>query len=145
MVCYNSMSPLPLQLLLLCSTSILCSFSCSCTLTLCSTSLLPLYALCCLCMLYVAPLISTSGMYWSHSTHMHNYRKITLSSLFCMSFSPRVLLPDHHSNSSSSLVVILNLFIISGRYLEILWLLWQSQLFVFSGSYSSVIFGFFGF
>jgi hypothetical protein len=45
-------------------------------------------------------------------------------------------LHDHHGNSSSSLVVILNAFIISGRFPEILWLLWQSQLFIFSVSYS---------
>jgi hypothetical protein len=36
-------------------------------------------------------------------------------------------LPDHTLNSSSSLAIMLSLFFISGRYVEILWLLWQLQ------------------
>jgi hypothetical protein len=63
-------------------------------------------------------------------------KKHTLSSMFCISFSHQVLCQIIMTNSSSSLVVILNMFIISGRYPKIPWLLWQSQLFFFSVSYS---------
>jgi hypothetical protein len=142
MVCYNSMSPLPSSTSMLCSASAsFCFYALLCFL-LCSTppvvqllffllcSVLPLHAL-------HLPLISPSGyaLCLILPTCI-TFEKNSLSSLFCMSFSHSSPLPDHHSNSSSSLVVILNLFIISGRYPKILWLLWQSQLFVFSVSYN---------
>jgi hypothetical protein len=48
-------------------------------------------------------------------------------------------LPDHHGNSSCSLVVQPYVFIISEYYAEIPYLLWQSKLFVFSVIYSQSI------
>jgi hypothetical protein len=45
-------------------------------------------------------------------------------------------LHDHHGNSLYSMAVMLNVFIIRGHLLEIPWLFWQSQLFIFSGSYN---------
>jgi hypothetical protein len=60
----------------------------------------------------------------SHSTpHAAISEKLTIFSVLCVFLTPIPLL-DHHSNSSFSMVVILNLFIISGHYPNILWLLW---------------------
>jgi hypothetical protein len=58
------------------------------------------------------------------STRMHNYEKTPLFSVLHIFIMPSPL-PDNSRNSSSSLAVILSLFVISGRYPEILWLLWQ--------------------
>jgi hypothetical protein len=76
---------------------------------------------------------------------MHHFgKKLTIFYVLHV-FLTQIHLPDHHSNSSSSLAVILNLFIISGRYPNILWLLWQSQLFIFSVSYSQSLLDSFSF
>jgi hypothetical protein len=105
MVCYNSMTPLPLPTSILCSASILCSFS-YCAHRFCSTSLSWFYTLCCLCMLYTASLISTSGT----ALRLCLLTDITLESLQLFSVLHIIHtlshLPDHHTNSSSSLVVI---------------------------------------
>jgi hypothetical protein len=104
--------------------------------TSCSTYLLPF-------MLYVASACSSphhgSPLLVMHSIssypHASLLEKLTIFSVLHVFLTPSPL-PDHHSNSSSSLVVILNLFIINGHYPNIIWLLWQSQLFVFSVIYS---------
>jgi hypothetical protein len=72
---------------------------------------------------------------YSHSWLSKNHTILFVMHVFLMS-SP---LLDHYSNSSSSLAVILYLFIISGSYPKILWLLCLSQLFIFSISYSQSI------
>jgi hypothetical protein len=59
MVCYSSMSLLPTSTSMLYSASILCSFFC-CTHFSSVQLLFILYTLRCLCMLYTAPLISSS-------------------------------------------------------------------------------------
>jgi hypothetical protein len=51
-------------------------------------------------------------------------KKHPLFSVLHIFITPSPLLDNTH-NSSSSLVVILSLFVISGHYPEILWLLWQ--------------------
>jgi hypothetical protein len=142
MVCYNSMSPLPSSASMLCScfciVLLLCSalFPSVLNTTSCSTSLLPF-------MLCVASAFSSlcHGSPLQVMHYVSSYPHASLSkkthSLLCSAcLSHPSSLPDHHHNSSSSLVVILNLFIISGRYPKIPWLLWQSQLFVFSVSYN---------
>jgi hypothetical protein len=126
MVCYSSMSPLPLPA----SITLFCFYTLLFLLlhnhTYSVLLLFFIYTLCCLCMLYTAPLISIfRSCTQSHSTHMHNYRKSTPIFFVLHVFLTSSPLPDHHSNSSSSLVVMLYLFIISGHYPKILWLLWQ--------------------
>jgi hypothetical protein len=88
-------------------------------------------------MLFTAPPISPS--YYALRLFLLTYltieKALSLLCSACLSHA-KFSLPDHHDSSSSSLVVILNLFIISGCYPKIPWLLWQSQLFVFSVNYS---------
>jgi hypothetical protein len=141
MVYYSSMSPLPSSASMLYSTfASFCFYALSFFFLHTTPSIQLLFIILC----SVLPLHSihwASNLHFSYSpdsppTHIHNYReKLTILSVLhdFLTSSP---LPDHHSNSSSSLVVMLNLFIINERYSEILWFLWQSQLFVFSGSYS---------
>jgi hypothetical protein len=58
------------------------------------------------------------------STRMNNSQQSNhLFSVLCIFIMPSPL-PGHTLNSSSSLAIILSLFFISGRYPEILWLLW---------------------
>jgi hypothetical protein len=116
-----------------------------------------LYTLYCLCMLYTVPLISSSG-------HVHSHilpTCITIEKacyLLCSAYFPQLessarsscklfIFPGyydvcfHHQwllskDYLASLVVILNLFITGDHYPKILWILWQSQFFVFFASYS---------
>jgi len=112
MVCYSSMSPLPFLASMLYSASIPYSFSC-CTHNLFSTFVLPLYSV-----LYMHAIRCTFDIHffsctWSHSTHMHNYQKRALLFYVLHMFITPSHLWDNPSNSSSSLAVILSLFIIS--------------------------------
>jgi hypothetical protein len=93
-------------------------------------SVLPLHTICCASDLHYRSYTP------SPSTHMHCYReKHCLFSILHVFLTPSPL-SDHHQNSSYSLEVILNSFIINSHYPKILWLLWELQLFVFLGSYS---------
>jgi hypothetical protein len=142
MVCYNSMSPLPSLAYMLCSSSasfffyalLLLPFALNTT--YCSASLFP-FMLCvasaCSSPHHGSPLLVMHSI--SSYPHASLLEKLTIFFVLHDFLTPSPL-PNHHSNSSSSLAVILNLFIISGRYPKILWLLWQSQLFIFSVSYS---------
>jgi hypothetical protein len=68
----------------------------------------------------------------------HNMAHKRIKKLFFVMhlFYTPIPLHDHHGNSLSSLAVMLNVFIISGHYPEIPWLLWKSQLFVIPVSYN---------
>jgi hypothetical protein len=61
------------------------------------------------------------------STCMNNSQQKQPSLLFLRVFIMPSPLVGNTLNSSSSLAIILSLFFISGRYPEILWLLWQLQ------------------
>jgi hypothetical protein len=102
----------------------------------CSTSLLP-FMLCvasaCSSLRHRSPLQIIHCV--SPYPHASPSKKHTLLSVMHVFLSPSSL-PYHHYNSSSSLVVIMNLFIINGHYPKISWLLWKLKLFVFSVSYS---------
>jgi hypothetical protein len=130
------MSPLPSSASMLCSASAsFCFYALLffflCTTLLCSASLQHFM----LCVLHLYILIP----YLFLQTCI-TLKKKKLCILFVLHiFLTSSPLPDHHLNSSSSLVVMLSLFIISGRYPNILWLLWKSQLFIFSVSYSQSI------
>jgi hypothetical protein len=131
MVSYNSMSPLPSLASILCSSSASFNFYAllfsSCTqhhrfsasllrFILCATS--TYYLLCHISLLQIMHCISSCP----HASPSKKHSLFFVLHVFLTS----IPLPDHHPNSSYSLAVILNLFIISGCYLEILWLLWKS-------------------
>jgi hypothetical protein len=143
MVCYNSKSPLPSSASILCSAayaSILCSLSSSAQRTYVHL-LFCLYALCCLCILYTTPLISTSG-----TTPL----RLLLPTCITIEEAHSVLCFACISHVESSARSSCKLFIFSGRYSrffgfsgsypENLLLLCQSKFFVFSGSYSESFF-----
>jgi hypothetical protein len=155
--CLLCLLPLLYSILLLHrSTSILCSFS-SCAQHMLFIFSSSFYTLCFLCILFTAPWISPLDyeLRLILPTCI-TIEKNTLSYLFCMSFSCQVLyliikqtlrlpwwLCCLYSSSVviiqrffGSLTVILNLFITNGCYPEILWILWQSQFFIFFANYS---------
>jgi hypothetical protein len=146
MVCYSSMSPLPLQLL--CSVPLLYSSLLSALFPHSHTSiqlLFFLYTLCCLCMLYTAPLISSSGPVHGHilPTCITLEKTHTLLCSACLSHA------KSSARSSSQL------FIFSGGYVESVhhqWSLSKDSLASLAVTtlhllcqLQPVIFGFFGF
>jgi hypothetical protein len=83
-------------------------------------------------------------------THASHHQKNIPTSLFYISFSRQVLyviiIPTLRllwrlcCNCSSSVPIVQRFFGFSGSYPEVLWLLCQSQFFIFSGSYSQSFF-----
>jgi hypothetical protein len=114
MVCYSSMSLLPLP------ASILCSFPCCALLPHCASFLLcfmffitaTLYAL---RLLYTLLVLYTTIFF----LHAKTIKDLYLSTLFFLFITPRPL-PHHPRNSSPSLKFIHNLYVSSDCYPEIL-------------------------
>jgi hypothetical protein len=114
MVCYSSMSSLPLAASILYYASIICSFSCCALLFLCSASLLPLYSVLSLHAIRCTFDLQFRSCTRSHSTHVHNYQKKSTLFYVLHHFIIPSPLRDNPPNSLSYLVVIPSFFIISG-------------------------------
>ena len=106
-----------------------------CIFVLCLSS--TLYALCIISILCTTPLLCVLAA--AHNILQPAWltlnRRNHLFYVLCIFIMPNPP-PDHTPNSSFSLVILLNLFFISGRYPEILWILWQSQFFIVFANYS---------
>jgi hypothetical protein len=83
------------------------------------------YNLCCLCMIFFHHGSPLQIMHYVSSFPHASPLKRDLGSSILHVFLMPSSLCDHHCNSSYSLAVIMSLFIISGCYAKILWLLWQ--------------------